>query len=196
MSQKEKINDLRNWFTLLNPKSFLRKVFETLKWLITGSPHLWFCMKRREIEFNKTLNIYGDLSILTKSTYVKFINMERSYIFGKKLTDEQNKAIKELQEKGVPDEDIRVLVVNGLLNKKGITIFSNKKELSAFFLGVIFLILCAIIFLLFTALVWFSPLTIFYEVLFQIGITLIIIYSSYVMSYFSIFPYKVMSRYK
>lgn len=196
MNQQEKISHVHSWFKLLKPRSLSRKVSDTLKFFMTGSPHLWFCMKYREIKFNKMLSAYGDLSIFVKNAYVRFIHMERSYIFGRKLTGEQNNTIQELQEKNVPDNDIRILVVNRLLDKRGTTIYSNKKEIFTLVLGIIFLFLSGITFLLMTALVWFSPLTIFYKIAFQIGITLIILYSSYVLSYFSIFPYNIMSRYK
>lgn len=95
---------------------------------------------------------------------------------------------------GVSDRDIRLLVANRILRADGRLHVSFLKEKMLVLLGWLFVVLCAVSFVLAAALIWFSPMSVVLKFFLTAGSIVVFIFGAYFMSYYTIKPFLIAQK--
>lgn len=96
---------------------------------------------------------------------------------------------------GMSEQNIRLLVANRILCADGQLDVSLPREKMLFYLGWLFVALCAVSFVLTTALIWFSPMGIGLKFFLTVGTIVIFIFGGYFMSCYTIKPFLLIQKY-
>jgi len=189
MSNQSKIAQWRNWLTATQQRS--SPWLERFEHWATGAP-LWALLRAyRQWQLARSLAKESDRSFATKRLRDRWRRAEFLYRFGRCHSPQLKAATERYGDQGWSERVLRLLVANNNLGRDGQLRISMTKEVVMCALGWLFNLLCAVSFLLNAALVWAGPVSVWWKLLLTGALLVLFVPCAYVMSRFTIAPYRV-----
>lgn len=194
MDERERIKKVEASLESLRQGASPPPCWERLERIATGALLWWPVLMLQQWWLARTLDKHGDRSFETKRRHDQWRRVDIVYRYGRSVTPQLQAALDHYSRGGISDRDLRLLVVNRILRRNGDLKISLFKERALFAIGWLYVVLCAISFILTTALIWFSPIGIAPKLLLSIGPVVIFIVGAYSMSCYSIKPLPLVRK--